>query len=297
MHFDLIDLQLFAHVLDAGSITGAAGRSHMTLASASERIRAMEDSLGCALLTRGARGVQPTPAGHALGQHARAMLLQMHKLRGDMADYGAGLAGHVRVCGNTSAVSQHLPPALASFLRDHPRIALELCEYSSANVLERLRQGLCDIGVASDALDARGLHITPWRSDALQVVLARGHRLARRARLRLEDLLHEDWVGLPRGSALQSLVQQQARLLGADLRWRAQLQHLDSICEFVAQGVGVAVVPAAAAARLAPLHGLKALPLIDTWAQRQLLLCTADPPQLAAHAAQLLTHLQAWADV
>src|SRR3989442_5099250 len=47
----------------------------------------------------------------------------MQRLRGDMAEYGAGLAGHVRVCGNTSAVSEHLPLAVAGFLRGHPRVA------------------------------------------------------------------------------------------------------------------------------------------------------------------------------
>ncbi|MBL8045345.1 MAG: sodium/proton-translocating pyrophosphatase, partial [Anaerolineales bacterium] len=50
-----------------------------------------------------------------------------------------------------------LPLAVAGFLRSHPRVALELQECGSAEVLDRLRQGLCDIGVASDAQDTRGL--------------------------------------------------------------------------------------------------------------------------------------------
>lgn len=163
MRFDLTDLQLFVHILDCGTLTAAAGRAHMTLASASERVRGMEAQLGCALLARQARGVRPTAAGHTLGQHARDVLARMQRLRGDMAEYGAGLAGHVRVCGNTSAVSEHLPLAVAGFLRNHPRVALELQECRSAEVLDRLRQGLCDIGVASDAQDLRGLQATPWR--------------------------------------------------------------------------------------------------------------------------------------
>jgi DNA-binding transcriptional LysR family regulator len=235
MRFDLTDLQLFVHILDCGTLTAAAGRSHMTLASASERVRGMEEQLGCALLARQARGVRPTAAGHTLGQHARDVLARMQRLRGDMAEYGAGLAGHVRLCGNTSAVSEHLP-------------------------------------------------------------LPRGHRLARRARLALQDLLAEDWVGLPHDAALQVLVRQQAALLGGtsggQLRWRAQLQHLDSICQLVGQDVGVAVMPEAAAKRLAPACGARAVPLADAWAQRRLLLCTAEPERLPAHAGLLLEHLK-----
>lgn len=292
MRFDLTDLQLFVHILDCGTLTAAAGRAHMTLASASERVRGMEAQLGCALLARQARGVRPTAAGHTLGQHARDVLARMQRLRGDMAEYGAGLAGHVRVCGNTSAVGEHLPLAVAGFLRSHPRVALELQECGSAEVLDRLRQGLCDIGVASDAQDTRGLQALPWRPDPLVAVLPRAHRLARRKRLALQDLLTEDWVGLPHDAALQVLVRQQASLLGSPLRWRAQLQHLDSLCQLVGQGVGVAVMPAAAAQRLAPASGARAVPLSDAWARRQLLLCTAREDQLPAHARQLFAHLE-----
>lgn len=62
MRFDLTDLRLFLHVVEAGSLTAGAARSHMTLASASQRVRGMEDALGSPLLTRHAQGVRPTEA-------------------------------------------------------------------------------------------------------------------------------------------------------------------------------------------------------------------------------------------
>jgi len=74
MHFDLTDLRLYLHILDSGNITAGAARSHLSLAAASARIRAMEASLGTEFLQRGRRGVTPTPAGKALAQHARRLL-------------------------------------------------------------------------------------------------------------------------------------------------------------------------------------------------------------------------------
>jgi len=65
LHLDLVDLRLFLHVVEAGSITGGAARSHLALPSASARIRGMERRAGLALLERGRRGVSPTPAGRA----------------------------------------------------------------------------------------------------------------------------------------------------------------------------------------------------------------------------------------
>src|SRR5438094_7428034 len=76
MHFDLADLSLFRHVVEAGSITHGAERAHLALAAASTRIRNMEQALGAALLVRSRQGVTPTQAGRTLLGHARAILRQ-----------------------------------------------------------------------------------------------------------------------------------------------------------------------------------------------------------------------------
>ncbi|HEY9573756.1 MAG TPA: LysR family transcriptional regulator, partial [Pusillimonas sp.] len=84
MRFDLTDLRLFMNIHDTGTITKGAQRSHITLASASERVKGMEESLGVALLIRDRRGVQPTSAGRALLHHARAVLQQMDRMHGEL---------------------------------------------------------------------------------------------------------------------------------------------------------------------------------------------------------------------
>ena len=297
MRFDLTDLQLFVHILDKGTMTAAATLSHITLASASERIRGMEEQLGCALLQRKARGVIPTAAGHTLGQHARQVLAQMQQLRGAMGEFGAGLAGQIRVRGNTSAIREHLPLAVSGFLLEHPQIALELQECASTEVLSAVRQGLCDIGVAAAPEDPSlltGLHCQPWRADPLAAVLPTGHALAAQTQLQLADLLHENWVGLPRDSALAQLLHKQAQQInGQLLHTQVQLPHFEGLCQLVGQGVGVTVLPLAAVQRHCASTGVVAVPLGDAWAQRQLLLCT--PPAAAPAslpASQLYMHLQ-----
>lgn len=308
MRFDLTDLQLFVHILDSGTMTAAAALSHITLASASERVRGMEEQLSCALLERKARGVSPTAAGHALGQHARQVLAQMQQLRGAMGEFGAGLAGQIRLRGNTSAVREHLPLAVGGFLLQHPQIALELQECPSVEVLDGLRQGLCDLGVAAWDADQppplAGLECSMWRSDQLVAVLAADHPLAGHSSLTLADLVHENWVGLPRDSALQQLLIKQALrleksdaekkppLTGSTLRMRVQLPHPEGLCQLVGQKVGVCILPAAAVRRHAAATGVVAVPLGDAWARRQLWLCTARGSTLPGPASQLLAHLR-----
>ncbi len=295
MRFDLTDLRLFVNVHGAGSITGGAEASHMTLASASERIRAMEESLGSPLFVRGPRGVQPTAAGHTLVQHARAVLLQLERMQGELADYGAGLKGQVRLLCNTSSLSEDLPDALGGFLAEHPGLSVDVEERPSHDIADALRHGLCDLGLLSDSADLNGLQARPLRADPLVLVVPAGHALAQRASVSLAEVAGEPFVGLGEGSALHAHVAQQARRLGTRLAWRVRLRSLEAVCRMVGQGVGVGIVPLAVARRSARSAGIRRVALDDSWARRQLVLGLPGEAALTPHAKALAAHLHAHA--
>lgn len=273
MRFDLTDLRLFANIQAAGTITGGAEATHMTLASASERILAMEDSLGLALLTRNRRGVTVTEAGRVLLHHARLVLAQVEQLQVELGDLGAGLRGHLRVLCNTSALSEHLPLALSRFLADHPGISVDLEERGSTGIADALRNDLCDVGIAADSVDLEGLERYPFRPDPLVLVVPRDHPLATRISLSLVDALDHAFIGLNEGSALQAHLAEQARRLGRRLAYRIRLGSFESICRVVGQGIGVAVVPQTVARRCAPVARIRLLKLEDRWARRTLMVC------------------------
>ena len=109
MRFDLTDLRLFLHVVEAGSITHGAERMNLAIAAASTRIRNMEATLGTPLLHRERQGVRPTEAGRTLLHHARMLLQQADRMRGDLAEYADGLRGQVRLMSNTNALTEFLP--------------------------------------------------------------------------------------------------------------------------------------------------------------------------------------------
>ena len=91
MRFDLVDLQLFIAVAETRSITNGANRVHLALASASARIKHLEAALGVSLLDRGRRGVELTPAGESLLDHARIVMHNVEAMRGDLAAYSRGV--------------------------------------------------------------------------------------------------------------------------------------------------------------------------------------------------------------
>ncbi|CAN7377688.1 LysR family transcriptional regulator [Variovorax paradoxus] len=293
MRFDLTDLRLFLHVVEAGSLTAGAARSHMTLASASQRVRGMEDALGSPLLTRHAQGVRPTEAGRTLLHHARVVLQQMERLRGELGEYGQGLKGHVRLMCGTSALTEHLPEVLSRFLMQHPRISVDLEERPSPDTVDALRGGRCDIGIVSDAIDTEGLECHPFRRDDLVLVMPRGHALAGRRRVMLAEVIDSEFVGLPADSALQLLLTQHARALGRHLAYRVRVGNFEAVCRMVAHGIGVGIVPQTAAERCARSMKIARAALGDAWAERTLMACVRSSQELPLNARRMLEHLVA----
>jgi DNA-binding transcriptional LysR family regulator len=203
MRFDLTDLRLFRHVAETRSITGGAERSNLALASASARVRGMEEALGVRLLKRGRRGVELSDAGRSLLDHARIVLQQVETMRGELGAYSRGLKGSVRLLANTAALSEHLPALLARFLEANPTIDVDLEDRESPAIAAAVAAGDADIGIASQAALVPGLESHFFRTDRLVLAVPAGHALARRRQTRFADLLDLDFVGLARGLALE----------------------------------------------------------------------------------------------
>ncbi|SFU31306.1 LysR substrate-binding domain-containing protein [Pseudoduganella namucuonensis] len=296
MRFDLTDLRLFLHIAESGSITAGAELAHLALASASARIRGMEDMLGVPLLRRGRRGVETTDAGRTLLHHARVITQQMEKMRADLGDHASGLKGHIRVLCNTSALAEFLPDALAGFMAAHPQVNIDLEERLSYDIVQAMRDGLADIGVIADSVDSGGLELYPFRDDRLVLAMAPGHPLAARLKRKrscaFADALGHDFIGLAGDSALQKYISGQAARLGERLTYRVRLRSLDAVCRMAASGAGLAVLPESAVLRSRDVMRIRHVQLTDAWAVRKLLICVRRYADLPGYARELVDTLQ-----
>ena len=293
MPFDLADLSLFRHVIEAGSITHGAERAHLALAAASTRIRNMEEALGVVLLRRGRQGVTPTQAGRTLLQHARAILRQAERLHEDLGAYGGGLAGQIRVLSNTNALTEFLPEALSSFLAAHPNVSVDLEERLSDEIVGLIAEGVADLGIVAGTVDAGALETYPFRRDRFVLVVARSTPLGQRDKIGFDEVLDHDFVGLDRASALQRFLAGKAVRIGRPLRLRVQLRSFDAVCRLVECNVGIGIVPETTARRVAKTMAIAAVPLTDSWAVRELTICIRDMKELPLYARQLVEHLRA----
>ncbi|QCB46928.1 LysR substrate-binding domain-containing protein [Hydrogenophaga sp. PAMC20947] len=288
---DLFSLSLFSLIARAGSISKGAELANLAIGAASKRITDLEAAVGTPLLERHSRGVTLTAAGQALQRHAQKILGDIDQLTADLSDYASGLIGVVRLWANTSAVTQFLPTDIAAFVHGNPGIRIELEEEDSTEVVMAIQDGRADFGIFADRTPTYGLQVFNYRKDCLVLVVPPGHPLARRRSVRFLDTVDFDMVSLSKGTSLAKRLQIEAEAIGRRLKQRIHVRSFDAMCQMVAAGMGVAVLPRDAAQPLLRAMNLRQIELQDDWAQRQLLIGLRDVNAVPRPVRLLLDHL------
>lgn len=291
---DLITLRLFVTVCELGSIARAGEQASIVGSAISKRLAALEDVLGVAVLVRRRHGVETTPAGETLLEHARAMLASADRIERDMLSYAKGIKGQVRVLATASVLAESLAEDVAVFLQNpaYRDIRIDMEEGVSANVVRGIRDGMASVGICWDAANFQGLQTRRYRTDHLAVVVHHTHPLAQRAVMPFELSLDYDHVNLPPSSAVPIMLRRSAALIGKPLVYRVVVSNFDAALRVVRANLAISIMPGEVALPLAREGVLRVIPLTDTWAQRNFSLCFRSMESLSPAARLLVEHLE-----
>ena len=268
---NLRDLELFVAIIDAGSITAGARAVGVSLSSASSRIALLERQERVELLSRRRGGIVPTTAGTTLAIHARALLERADELRQAMDGLRGDSAHEIRLASNTSAVDT-LTEFLAATLARFPTMRIAVVETSSVEVASRVREGGADLGIVSLPPTGDGLIARELWADPLVVVrgsVFRGDDVAPS----FEEGMRGPLIGLPAANPLQTLIDEQARILGVSPAYRVRLPTLNAVYAVASTGAGAVIVPYGTVSR-SPTLPAAIHPVAEEWADRRALLIT-----------------------
>ena len=195
---DLVDVLAFVRVVETGSFARAAERMSLSKPVLSRRVARLEEQLGARLLTRTARGAQPTDIGQAYYARAANILSELEAAEEVVAEAVTQVAGPIRLSAPLSFGIMYLAGALADFASLHPKVELDV-EYEDRTV--DLAAGGYDLAVRignlpDSALVAR--RIAPVRKVvvASPLYFERHGRPERPADLAAHHILyyaHEQW--------------------------------------------------------------------------------------------------------
>lgn len=271
MVLDLRRLALLLAVDDHGSLGAAARHLGLAQPNASRTLRALESELGLPLVNRSVRGSSLTPQGRLVSDWVRDLLHVADDVERSIAALRSDAAAQL-VVGASLTIGEHLAPAwLGTFRQRQPNVRVQLLVLNSEAVLERVRDGVIDVGFIESPGVPRGVQSRVVATDDLALVVRPGHPWSRRRRpISPEELASTPLVCREEGSGTRRTVDltlAKADVLRADPAM--ELSSSAAVCQAVVAGNAPAVVPSLTARDLVTAGQLQAVPVEGiTWRRR-----------------------------
>ncbi len=255
---DLQQLRYFLSVVRTGSFVRAAEEESVTQPSLSQQIKKLESSLGAPLFDRLGRGIRLTSYGAALVGRAEEILRSVREAEKEMTSLKQPDRGRLTVGVIPTVLPYAMARPMAEFRKLAPMVELEVRETTTEKLLDALRAGEVDVAVLALPVRQPEIVCAELFREPLMVAVPEGHELAARPRLAVPQLLSERMLLLREGHCLRDDVLTVCNRANVQFRQVFESDHLASIFSLVANGFGVSIVPALAAAEA---RGCSLIPL------------------------------------
>jgi LysR family cyn operon transcriptional activator len=213
---ELRHLRYFVALAECLSFTRAADRVHIAQSTLSHQIRQLEDEIGQRLFERIGKRVVTTEAGELFLAFAVRALKEVDQGIAMLRPGGGGLTGQVRVGATHTFNVALIPECVALFLARHPTVRVRVDELAAEQIIQRLREGELDIGIAYRPAGPTDLRFEPLYNEEMVLVVADTHPLARRKRIRMVELHQQRLVLLPHYFATRALLDECFLASGAE---------------------------------------------------------------------------------
>jgi LysR family transcriptional regulator for metE and metH len=278
-------LRLVAEIADAGSMTAAADRLHLTQSALSHQLRDIEGRVGIAFFTRLGRRLVLTAAGRRVLETARRVVPDLQRTEEDLKRLAGHGEGSIRVCTECYTGYHWLGPLLGDFRRKHPRVAVHVAADATADPARALLEGRVDLALLIDPARDRRLRLRPLFADEMVALVAKDDPLAKRrwvdaATLAAQHLLV--YSSTPETSFVFQRVLRPAGLTPVRVSW---IMLTEAMTELARAGIGIGILPRWSAQRAIAGGGVVPLSLTRRGLRREWVAATLaaqpDPPYLA----------------
>lgn len=236
-------LHYFLEVARTGSIRAAAESAHVAGSAISRHIQIFETMTGTPLFERHARGMTLTPAGEIFSRYARAVIMESEKAQAEIEDLKGLRRGHLRLCAIDGIVSGPLSGLIAAFRATNPGITIQLRSMGTESVMNAIRDGEADIGIAFHTSPLQGVTIAKRFADPLRVAVASSHDLARRKTMRFTEAIRYP-LALPEHSfGIRKLLDAACHAHGAQPNLVLETNSIEALRGFARSGAGITFLP------------------------------------------------------
>ena len=260
MNISLRQLRAFLAVARQRHFRHAAEHLHLSQPAVSRHIADLEAELGVRLFDRNTREVVPTEAGRYLESAIERVLDELEGVLGHVHSEGERRRGKVRIASVPTLSASLMPSCIADCAREYPELTIQLHDQAQTLVLDSVRGGEVDFGIAIDPPDAGDFDCETIMRDPFHLVCPANHPLARLKTVPWKKLEQQPLVLLDYSSGSRRLIDQALRKHTVDANVVQQTGHTYTAFRMVEAGLGITITPALAS----PPPSLAMRPLTPT---------------------------------
>lgn len=240
MDMDLLaaPVRSFLEIVRLGSVSRAARAVGLSQPAVTKQVRALEATLGSALLERSGRGVRLTPTGELFAEFARRGARVFEEFAQALGELTRGESGKLTLGAGVTTCVQHLPPWLREFRRRHPGIEITVSTGTSRAVEEWVVSSEVDLGFVTS--EPRLTELVVKRLFEEEIVLVVEPSAARREPVALERL---GLILFPKNTGFREYLDQRLSSLRRSLNVKMETDSVEAIKSFVTSGIGASFLP------------------------------------------------------
>ena len=249
---DLIELETFIAVAEAGSFSIAAQRLHVAQPSVTGRVQRLETALGTKLLQRTTRRVETTADGALLLTEANYALRGLRSVVGKFRE-GARLARQrVVVAATPTIAAVTLPQIIKDYSSRFPDVQVDLRDLQYSDALDAVSSGAADLAVLALEEGETRFRFEPlWTRDMVFVAPA-GHELTGHARMTLEELAHYPLMVVEQYQPIVARIAEALKQRGLTLSQVRTVGNLNTLIGMLDAGMVATLLPRSTARRIDP---------------------------------------------
>jgi DNA-binding transcriptional LysR family regulator len=263
------ELVAFAVAVELGSVHGAADALGLTASAVTKRIASLERRVGATLFERGRFGLRATSAAQLLYPDAKQAIAALERAAATMAQHVGTQAQLLTIAASHTTGEFLLPEWLGAFRVTAPQTRAQVDITNSTAVLAAVRDGAVDVGFVESHDPLDGLEALTVHRDEIVVVVASGHRWARRRAVAARELRGEPYVTREAGSGTRAVAMAAVAAAGVELAPALELASAQSVKRALAGG-GFALLSTLAIDAELTAGSLRALHLKEGGLEREL---------------------------
>lgn len=204
----LEDLLVFTTVVEQSSLNKASKLLNLSQPALSRKIAKLEEEWGVALFNRNGKKLELTRVGHEAYLYALEQRQRHQNFLQSVSRFKAVERSTVTLGASLTTLQTTLPPLVTALMNNNPDMEVKLITGKTHEIVSYVKEKKVDIGVIASSISESGLKCIPLFQDHLELVVPRGHELAKGRPPTMDDLNGRSMIIFSKGTWYRKLIEE-----------------------------------------------------------------------------------------